>query len=258
MKSWDVCPECGARRIAYCRFCNTIGDHFPLAELDLILPQEDDEMYDDGAFTPDAVKSFLAGNIGSAMAGNIGTALAGGTFANSVYTTDTISVGNQQNAHGGANGGHFGCCENGHAHGHAHGGHSCRCSQPQTPQTPGKGRPDYRLMVSELSQPLDMDPELDPYTDEYPLAVMCPCCDELLYPQFLKECRSCGHVFEDGITLEDPSAAHFHDPSKDPKVEIIEDESDDDYGPEDGHPGKPGSGCCLMLIAAGLGVLWLV
>ena len=253
MKSWDVCPECGARRIAYCRFCNTIGDRFPLADLDLIVPQEGDEMYDDGAFTPDAVKSFLAGNLGSAMAGSIGSALAGATFAN---TADTISVGNPHYAPDGHS------CQCGHGHEHAHGnahGHSCRCGHPQTQEPQEKGRPDYRLMASNLSQPLDSDPELDPYSDEYPLAVMCPCCDELLYPQFLKECRTCGHVFEDGITLENPSAAHFHDPSKDPKVEIIEDEDDDDddYEPEDGHPGKPGSGCCLMLIAAGLGILWL-
>ncbi|MDO5113350.1 MAG: hypothetical protein Q4E67_03150 [Planctomycetia bacterium] len=51
-----------------------------------------------------------------------------------------------------------------------------------------------------LVDPLEKDPELDPTQNTLPLAVMCPVCDEFLYPKFLDTCQHCGHPFANGIS----------------------------------------------------------
>ena len=78
--------------------------------------------------------------------------------------------------------------ENGTADGTAcgTGNGSCSCQ--------AKWRPSVRLI-----DPLEPLPEVDAEAGEYPLAVKCPVCDEILLPKFLDTCQECGHVFEDGI-----------------------------------------------------------
>ncbi|MDO4576455.1 MAG: hypothetical protein Q4D98_14715 [Planctomycetia bacterium] len=49
-----------------------------------------------------------------------------------------------------------------------------------------------------LSDPLDRDPEVSEDDVYFPLAVLCPCCHEVLYPKFLNLCETCGHLFPDG------------------------------------------------------------
>lgn len=235
MKKWDVCPQCGARRIAICRFCNTIGDNFPLADLDLILPPEHaesvaeqyntkEDMYDDGESLPAAAQPFLASALGSAFASN-------------------IEVKTEENAEENA--------ENPEEHSCSaqdpEKEHSCRCqNQPQ---------PQKRHDFVALSNPLDVDPEIAEDAEEYPLAVMCPCCDELLYPQFLKTCK-CGHEFPDGVELESLSDAHFYVPEEnevEDDEEYDEDSDSDDEEEETGdsthRSARPDTaGCCLMFL----------
>lgn len=222
MKSWDVCPECGARRIAVCRFCNTIGDDFPLADLDLILPPEhaenvaetynsDEDQYDDGEEPPVAVKPFLADALGSAFAGE-----------GIRVETETPEEEHQ--------------CK---CHEHAEGEekeHQCKCES----QAPKK-----RHEMVTLSHPLDLDPEVPENAEEYPLTVMCPCCDEALYPQFLNVCRRCGHQFQDGVDPDSVPDAHFYVPEEN------EDDEDDDADSTDGS--NAAVGCCLSFLCLTLG-----
>ncbi len=236
MKPWDVCPECGARRIAVCRFCNTIGDRFPLADLDLVLPPEHaesvaeryntaEDCYDDGDGSPIVAKSFLGDSLGSAF--------GGGSVA---IQSENLPEENPAppNAHQ--------CC---HGHGNHAEGHECQCAkqrvapetQPEKPQSMTKRRD-----LVELSHPLDLDPEVAEDAEEYPLAVMCPCCDELLYPQFLNQCRRCGREFPDGLSLEEIGDAVFYRPENDES----DDENDENSSKRRG-ASEP-TGCCLMAL----------
>lgn len=207
MKEWDVCPECGARRIVVCRYCNTIGDNFPLADLDLILPAEhaenvaenyntEEDTYDDREEVSIAAKSFLATSLGSAFGG-------GGASIQTVPSEESE--------------------ETDHEHKHKCGG-QCHCSHEMV----------------KLTKPIDDAPEIDEDTEEYPLAVQCPCCEEVLYPQFLNVCHKCGYEFEDGIDEETIPNAHFYVPGEYGSKED-EDEEDED---------QPGAaGCCVLLLA---------
>lgn len=235
MKSWDVCPECGARRIAYCRFCNTMGDQFPLAELEWILPPDYAENAGSEDASSPAVQSFLVGMLGSAFAG-------GGDVGIQSVTPNAQT--NAPHQHGGNCGS----------------GGSCSC---QNPPTRGMKK-SKSVMGVELSQPLDEDPELEAGAEEYPLAVMCPCCDELLYPQFLNVCR-CGHKFPDGIDRESIGGAEFYVPEKDSRranSNDEEDEEDEEYGNEYGSSdGEQQKGCgmtAMILLLVLVGILWFL
>ncbi len=249
MKKWDVCPECGARRVAYCRFCNTLGDRFPLADLDLILPPEHaesvaarynskEDRFDDGEEdTPDAVQPFLADALsGSAFAG-AGISLEGviprAAVMNAVVE-DTLTANNNEG-----------------------GEHRCRCHEEgaeggERKTVKRQVASCHRSMVG-LSQPLDEDPEIENGEEEYPLAVMCPCCDELLYPQFLKFCRKCGHEFPDGIDQETASQGTFYVPQEDEDDTDDEDENESDDSKRSGKP-EP-VGCCLMIAGLLVGMI---
>ncbi len=219
MKDWDVCPECGARRIVVCRYCNTIGDNFPLADLDLILPAEhaeslaenyntEEDAYDDGEEVSIAEKSFLADSLGSAFGG-------GGANIQTVQPEESADA-NKENQ----------------ASQHKCGG-QCHCSHEMV----------------KLTKPIDDAPEIDENAEEYPLAVQCPCCDEVLYPQFLKVCKKCGHEFEDGIDEETIPDAHFYVPGE------YDSQKDEDEDEDDDQPGA--AGCCVLLFAlTAMSLLW--
>ena len=100
-----------------------------------------------------------------------------------------------------------------------------------------------------LTKPIDDAPEIDENAEEYPLAVQCPCCDEVLYPQFLSVCKRCGHEFEDGIDEESIPDAHFYVPGEyDSKKDEDDDEDDEQSG---------AAGCCVMLFAlTAMNLLW--
>ncbi len=248
MKEWDVCPECGARRIAICRFCNTIGDHFPLADLDLVLPPEHaesvaekfsskEDSYDDEETPSVAAQPFLADSLGSAFASKI-----------EVKTEETSC---ESDVHEGTNASDASGAEK---------EHSCKCQNTN----PAAKRHEFVT----LSNPLDADPDVAEDAEEYPLAVMCPCCDELLYPQFLKKCSGCGHEFPDGVELESIEDAHFYVPEddEDDSDEDFDEDSDEDddeendddesggtVGPKQTRKSKSSSrpdagGCCLMFL----------
>ncbi len=265
MKPWDVCPECGARRIAVCRFCNTIGDRFPLADLDLVLPPEHaesvaeryntaEDWYDDGEGSPVVAKSFLATSLGSAF--------GGGSMAiqsEDVPEENPTPKTTHECCHGHGNHaeGHE-CC---HGHGNHAEGHECQCAKKraeqeaqnaQNAQPVASEKPQSmarRRDLVELSHPLDIDPEVAEDAEEYPLAVMCPCCDELLYPQFLNQCRHCGHEFSDGLELEELGDTVFYRPEEEEDVE-----DDDETVGRNGVP-QP-TGCCLMLLGLITPVIW--
>ena len=216
MKDWDVCPKCGARRIVICRYCNTIGDNFPLADLDLLLPPEHaesvaenyntkEDTYDDGEEVSIAAKSFLAASLGSAFGG-------GGAEIQTVPSEESEKSEKEQKCKG-------------DCHGH--------CSHEMV----------------KLTKPIDDAPEIDENAEEYPLAVQCPCCDEVLYPQFLSVCKRCGHEFEDGIDEETIPDAHFYVPGEyDSKEDEDEDEDDDQPG---------AAGCCVLLFAVtAMSLVW--
>ena len=296
MKKWDICPECGARRVAYCRFCNTLGDQFPLADLDLILPPEHaesvvfqynskDDRFDDGEEdTSGAVQPFLAAALGGSAFAGAGISLEGVIPRAAVMNAaaiDTLeamkTVANREEEHqcrchgeGHGEGGHQCRC---HGEGHGEGGHQCRCHgeghgegdhqcRCHGKDTEGGGERKtvkrqvascHRSMV-DLSQPLDEDPEVGDDAEEYPLAVMCPCCDELLYPQFLKVCRQCGHEFPDGIDSETASQGTYYVPREDDW-----DDEDEEEGNSSKRSGKPEpAGCCLMLIGLFIGILGIL
>ncbi len=100
-----------------------------------------------------------------------------------------------------------------------------------------------------LTKPIDDAPEIDENAEEYPLAVQCPCCEEVLYPQFLNVCKRCGHEFEDGIDEESIPDAHFYVPGEyDSKEDEDEDEDDDQPG---------AAGCCVLLFAVtAMSLVW--
>jgi len=338
MKKWDICPECGARRVAYCRFCNTLGDQFPLADLDLILPPEHaesvvfqynskDDRFDDGEEdTSGAVQPFLAAALGGSAFAGAGISLEGVIPRAAVMNAaaiDTLeamkTVANREEEHqcrchgeGHGEGGHQCRCHGEghgegdhqcrchgeghgegdhqcrcHGEGHGEGGHQCRCHgeghgegdhqcrchgeghgegdhqcRCHGKDTEGGGERKtvkrqvascHRSMV-DLSQPLDEDPEVGDDAEEYPLAVMCPCCDELLYPQFLKVCRQCGHEFPDGIDSETASQGTYYVPREDDW-----DDEDEEEGNSSKRSGKPEpAGCCLMLIGLFIGILGIL
>ena len=296
MKKWDICPECGARRVAYCRFCNTLGDQFPLADLDLILPPEHaesvvfqynskDDRFDDGEEdTSGAVQPFLAAALGGSAFAGAGISLEGVIPRAAVMNAaaiDTLeamkTVANREEEHqccchgeghgegdhqcrchgeGHGEGGHQCRC---HGEGHGEGGHQCRCHGKDT-EGGGERKTVKRQVASchrsmvDLSQPLDEDPEVGDDAEEYPLAVMCPCCDELLYPQFLKVCRQCGHEFPDGIDSETASQGTYYVPREDDW-----DDEDEEEGNSSKRSGKPEpAGCCLMLIGLFIGILGIL
>jgi len=215
MKEWDVCPKCGARRIVVCRYCNTIGDNFPLADLDLILPAEHAESvaenyntkedeYDDGNEVSVAEKSFLADSLGSAFGG-------GGTMIQTERPDDSENDEKEEDKE-----------------------HKCKCN--------AHGHCSHEMV--KLSHPIDDAPEIDENTEEYPLAVQCPCCEEVLYPQFLNVCKKCGHEFEDGIDEESIPDAHFYVPG-----EYVSDENEDEDENEENDGEPKTTGCCVMLLA---------
>ena len=282
MKKWDICPECGARRVAYCRFCNTLGDQFPLADLDLILPPEHaesvvfqynskDDRFDDGEEdTSGAVQPFLAAALGGSAFAGAGISLEGVIPRAAVMNAaaiDTLeamkTVANREEEHqcrchgeGHGEGDHQCRC---HGEGHGEGGHQCRCHGKDT-EGGGERKTVKRQVASchrsmvDLSQPLDEDPEVGDDAEEYPLAVMCPCCDELLYPQFLKVCRQCGHEFPDGIDSETASQGTYYVPREDDW-----DDEDEEEGNSSKRSGKPEpAGCCLMLIGLFIGILGIL
>lgn len=304
MKQWDVCPECGARRVAYCRFCNTLGDRFPLADLDLILPPEhaesvtarynskEDRFDDDGEdSSSDAVQPFLGSALSGSVFAGAGMSLEGVIPRAAVINAavaDTLTASSASDSHGehrcychgehgGEHDGEHRCrCREGNG-GEHNGEHRCRCHEGnETGNEAGNEAGNengerktvkrqvascHRSMVG-LSQPLDEDPEIGNDEEEYPLAVMCPCCDELLYPQFLKFCRNCGHEFPDGIDRETASQGTFYTPSEDDEDGYDEDDWEDDSDGDDSdgngekRSGQPESaGCCLMIIGLCLGAL---
>jgi len=268
MKKWEICPECGARRVAYCRFCNTLGDQFPLADLDLILPPEHaesvvfqynskDDRFDDGEEdTSGAVQPFLAAALGGSAFAGAGISLEGVIPRAAVMNAaaiDTLeamkTVANREEEH------QCRC----HGEGHGEGDHQCRCHGKDT-EGGGERKTVKRQVASchrsmvDLSQPLDEDPEVGDDAEEYPLAVMCPCCDELLYPQFLKVCRQCGHEFPDGIDSETASQGTYYVPREDDW-----DDEDEEEGNSSKRSGKPEpAGCCLMLIGLFIGILGIL
>jgi len=310
MKKWDICPECGARRVAYCRFCNTLGDQFPLADLDLILPPEHaesvvfqynskDDRFDDGEEdTSGAVQPFLAAALGGSAFAGAGISLEGVIPRAAVMNAaaiDTLeamkTVANREEEHqcrchgeGHGEGGHQCRCHGEghgegdhqcrchgeghgegdhqcrcHGEGHGEGDHQCRCHGKDT-EGGGERKTVKRQVASchrsmvDLSQPLDEDPEVGDDAEEYPLAVMCPCCDELLYPQFLKVCRQCGHEFPDGIDSETASQGTYYVPREDDW-----DDEDEEEGNSSKRSGKPEpAGCCLMLIGLFIGILGIL
>jgi len=310
MKKWDICPECGARRVAYCRFCNTLGDQFPLADLDLILPPEHaesvvfqynskDDRFDDGEEdTSGAVQPFLAAALGGSAFAGAGISLEGVIPRAAVMNAaaiDTLeamkTVANREEEHqcrchgeghgegdhqcrchgeGHGEGDHQCRCHGEghgegdhqcrcHGEGHGEGDHQCRCHGKDT-EGGGERKTVKRQVASchrsmvDLSQPLDEDPEVGDDAEEYPLAVMCPCCDELLYPQFLKVCRQCGHEFPDGIDSETASQGTYYVPREDDW-----DDEDEEEGNSSKRSGKPEpAGCCLMLIGLFIGILGIL
>ncbi|MDO4628961.1 MAG: hypothetical protein Q4C70_07230 [Planctomycetia bacterium] len=277
MKPWDVCPECGARRIAVCRFCNTIGDRFPLADLDLVLPPEHaesvaeryntaEDCYDDGDGSPVVAKSFLADSLGSAFGGGNTMIQSENAPEETVPAENNPQTPTHHCCHGHGEVHHA----DGHQCCHGHGdSHECQCAkkrakqeaqdaqntqnsqsaqaQPAKPQSMTRRRD-----LVELSHPLDLDPEVAEDAEEYPLAVMCPCCDELLYPQFLSQCRHCGHEFSDGLDLEELGDTVFYRPEDDENGEDDYDDEDYDEGDENTPKHRKGApepaGCCLMLL----------
>lgn len=177
MKAWPVCPECGAKRVAVCRFCKTEGDDFPLAEMEYIMPGADGpESVPEDRVTleaqsrqhitehplapPDAQDSQGdATIIKPLLVSTLGVAYASEIKLQTEY--DTIPAAEPHNCGG-------------------HHGDACK--------------KHYEMV--KLRDPLD-DPEHD--GEQCPLMVMCPECGELITPRFLYTCQQCEHIFPDGV-----------------------------------------------------------
>ncbi|MDO4569893.1 MAG: hypothetical protein Q4D38_05895 [Planctomycetia bacterium] len=174
MKPWETCPQCGTKRIAVCRFCGTKGDDFPVANLDYLIPRAEESnssQHDSCQHNRDAIQCQEE-PVGSDV-------IAGSTLAESLgpaYATEIRMTAEDEQ-------------------GHASTG-SCSCGTKQTTSL-------------KLVDPLDKDPDIST-DEEHPLAVMCPCCDELIYPKYLDTCAYCSYHFPDGI----PACTQSHDESE--------------------------------------------
>ncbi len=189
MKAWPVCPECGAKRVAVCRFCKTEGDGFPLAEMEFVMPHAVEGAAEDAEdrvtleaqtrrYVPEhpaaaaeddgvVIKPLLVGTLGVAYASEIR------------LETERCGCGHTgaEHAHGaGHDGAHGGCADH-------HAGGDCGSK--------------YEMV--KLKNPLDDVPEHDEKTQECALMVMCPECSELITPRFLNICQKCEHEFPDGV-----------------------------------------------------------
>ena len=169
MKPWPICPECGAKRVAVCRFCKTQGNNFPPADMEYVLPP--------GESVPPPEKENAAledadgRNVADTWDGTVTKTFIGGVLGTPYGETAKL---------------HPACgCGHDHAASEKPAHEGCGCSRGGS---------------LKLTDPLDETPEYDPDADEEcPLMVMCPECGELIYPRFLNRCSKCDHEFQDGV-----------------------------------------------------------
>ncbi|MDO4551149.1 MAG: hypothetical protein Q4C96_07860 [Planctomycetia bacterium] len=243
MKPWPVCPECGTKRMAECRFCKTLGDHFPLADLKYVIPQEEifQREVENGELRESSenwdgtvVKSFLGTSLGvpygesvklqtEAVAArtecNAGECrnkenFSGDIKADVPTNQNTEKSENDNTWEGGKSSSETEpeeCCGE-----EEHSTKECTCHHGS--QSDGESERQEKSCGSmhtslKLVDPLDEMPKyISDDQEMYPLMVMCPECSELIYPRFLKKCHDCGHVFEDGIlrVLENEEVSDVH------------------------------------------------
>lgn len=181
MQSWPECPVCHQRRTAVCRFCGTQGDDFPLADTAYITAEANTELKDapgDPEMEPVIgggvmIQSFLQTRYGADPI-RLTVEKGPGSVNEECSRLDSENEGNK-----------CGCHE---SHGNDPSSDISEVSVP---------RHDIRMS---LSNPLDKPEDFAPDEENiHPLAVLCPGCDELIRPKFLKKCV-CGYEFPDGIS----------------------------------------------------------
>lgn len=163
MQLWETCPVCGTRRTAVCPYCHTEGNQFPLADPEtMTIHDSSQELEEETETKTDGCQEDSEIVAKPFLAESLGVA----------YSSEI----RLENASDDSASGKCSCGKDGKS--------SC-----QTPHSSLK-----------LVDPLDKDPKLDSTQTTLPLAVMCPVCDELLYPKFLDTCQHCGHSFSSGIS----------------------------------------------------------
>lgn len=178
MKAWPVCPQCGVKRVAVCRFCKTEGDDFPLAEMEYIMPGADGptQVPEDRVTLEAQSRQYITEHplappdmqespdditiVKPLLVSTLGVAYASEIKLHTEY--DTAPAAEPHDCAG-------------------HHGDACK--------------KHYEMV--KLHDPLD-DPEHDGQL--CPLMVMCPECGELITPRFLHTCRECDHEFPDGVS----------------------------------------------------------